>query len=84
MKKMLSVNMILVLLALCGCTSPQENISETRFLFDTVITLTADCSEETMDGAFALCEKYDALLHTEFNGNLYKVSLALPLSQSSR
>ena len=61
MKKLLSVNMILVLLALCGCTSPAENISETRFLFDTVINLTADCSEETMDGAFALCEKYDAL-----------------------
>lgn len=61
MKKMLSVNMILVLLALCGCTSPAENIGETRFLFDTVITLTADCSEETMDGAFALCEKYDGL-----------------------
>lgn len=61
MKKLLSVNMILVLLALCGCTSPQENISETRFLFDTVIKLTADCSEETMDGAFGLCEKYDSL-----------------------
>ena len=61
MKKILSFNMILVLLTLCGCTSPQENISETRFLFDTVIKLTADCSEETMDGAFAVCEKYDEL-----------------------
>lgn len=63
MKKLLSVNMILVLLALCGCTANQENISETRFLFDTVINLTADCSEEVMDGAFSLCEKYDGLFN---------------------
>ena len=61
MKKLLTLNMVFVLLALCGCTPDTENISDTRFMFDTVITLTADCDEETLDGAFSLCEKYDKL-----------------------
>ena len=57
MKKIISVNLTLVLLMLCGCAS-QEN-KDTRFLLDTVVSLTADCDSETLDGAFALCEDYE-------------------------
>ena len=61
MKKIVSLNLSLVLLLLCGCTGKLEN-KDTRFLFDTVVTLTANCSNETLDGAFELCENYEKLL----------------------
>ena len=61
MKKIISLNLGLVLLLLCSCTELQEN-KDTRFLLDTVVTLTADCTADTLDGAFALCEEYEALL----------------------
>ncbi len=61
MKKIISLNLSLVLLLLCGCTNAQEN-KDTRFLLDTVVTLTASCDSETLDGAFALCENYEKLL----------------------
>ena len=61
MKKIVSLNLSLVLLLLCGCTGNLEN-KDTRFLFDTVVTLTANCSNETLDGAFELCENYEKLL----------------------
>lgn len=51
--------MIFVLLLLCGCG--KEN-SETRFLLDTVVRLNAQCDDETLSGAFALCEHYEKML----------------------
>jgi len=61
MKKIISLNLSLVLLFLCGCAELQEN-KDTRFLLDTVVTLTANCSSETLDGAFLLCQDYEKLL----------------------
>lgn len=58
MKKMLSVNMLLVLLMLCGCADTGEN-TDTRFLLDTVVTLTAQCDSETLARAFDLCAEYE-------------------------
>lgn len=52
--------MLLLLLCLCGCRGEQAN-TETRFLLDTVVTLTADCGDEGIDGAFALCARYEQL-----------------------
>lgn len=51
--------MIFVLLLLCSCG--KEN-SETRFLLDTVVRLNAQCDDETLSGAFALCEHYEKML----------------------
>ena len=61
MKKIISLNLSLVLLLVCGCTGTQVN-KDTRFLLDTVVTLTADCDSKTLDGAFLLCENYEQLL----------------------
>lgn len=60
MKKIISINLSLVLLMLCGCAQ-QEN-KDTRFLLDTVVTLAAACDSDTLDGAFVLCEEYEHLL----------------------
>lgn len=61
MKKIISLNLSLVLFILCGCTSNQEN-KNTRFLLDTVVTLTAKCSSKTLNGAFDVCSDYEKKL----------------------
>ncbi len=74
MKRITSVYLIFMLLSLCGCNSNIEN-SETRFVLDTVATLTADCSKETLNGAFELCESYDKLLsRTNKESDVYKLN----------
>lgn len=73
MKKIISVNLTLVLLMLCGCAS-QEN-KDTRFLLDTIVTLTANCDSETLDGAFALCEDYENMLsRTKKGSDVYNLN----------
>ena len=73
MKKFVSLNLSFVLLLLCGCVA-QEN-KDTRFLLDTVVTLTANCSTETLDGAFELCETYEKLLSRTVKGSdVYKLN----------
>ena len=72
MKKFASVYLILLLLSLCGCESEQ---TQTRFVLDTAATLTADCSEEVLNGAFELCEKYDRKLsRTNEKSEVYKLN----------
>lgn len=72
MKKITSVYLIFLLLALCGCESESSN---TRFLMDTVVNLTADCDEETLDGAFLLCEKFDKQLsRTNEQSDVYRIN----------
>lgn len=61
MKKVLTVNLIFVLLLLCGCADGQEN-TDTRFLMDTFVTLSADCSPETIADAFDRCAELERLL----------------------
>lgn len=73
MKKIISLNLSLVLLLLCSC-APQEN-KDTRFLLDTVVTLTASCDSDTLDGAFDLCKDYENLLsRTVENSDVYKLN----------
>lgn len=62
MKKSVTLPMMLILLLLCGCNSGERENSETRFLLDTVCTLTADCEGEVIDGAFSLCEELERTL----------------------
>ncbi len=38
-------------------------------MFDTVVTLTASCNSETLDGAFLLCEEYERLLSRSIEGS---------------
>ena len=73
MKKIISLNLSLVMLLLCGCVQ-QEN-KNTKFLLNTVVTLTANCSKETLDGAFLLCEEYEKLLSRSITeSDVYKLN----------
>lgn len=72
MKKITSVYLILLLLSLCGCESEQ---TQTRFILDTAVTLTADCSQEVLNGAFELCEEYDRRFsRTNEKSEVYKLN----------
>ena len=53
---------MLILLLLCGCNSGETENSETRFLLDTVCTVTADCGDDIINGAFSLCEDLERTL----------------------
>ncbi len=66
---------MLILLLLCGCNSGERENSETRFLLDTVCTLTADCEGEVIDGAFSLCEELERTLSkTLKDSDVYKLN----------
>lgn len=69
MKKILSLVLIAVLLTLCCCTvKPGENTA-TYFYFDTVVTVTADCEKDIIEEAFAICQKYEAMLSRTLEGS---------------
>lgn len=61
MKKLLILLLIPTML-FCGCKdSERKSITQTRILMDTVCTVTADCSKESINGSLDLCEKLDRL-----------------------
>ena len=60
MKKSLTLGTILALSLLCSCAAAQS--SATQIHFDTAVTLTADCSDEILSGAFSLCDDYEKAL----------------------
>ena len=68
MKKIVSLNLCFVLLLLCGCSGNKEN-TDTRFMLDTVVTLTANCDDKTLDGAFELCKEYEKMLSRSVNSS---------------
>lgn len=74
MKKAVSLQMLLILILLCGCNGNKEN-TDTRFVLDTVATLTADCDKDTLDGAFDLCADFERLLsRTVAGSDVYKLN----------
>ncbi|MEE1007335.1 MAG: FAD:protein FMN transferase [Acutalibacteraceae bacterium] len=75
MKKSVTLPMMLVLLLLCGCNSGETENSETRFLLDTVCTVTADCGDDIINGAFSLCENLEhTLSKTLKDSDVYKLN----------
>lgn len=64
----------LVLVSFCACSKDAEN-SETRFLLDTVVTLSAQCSDNVLSSAFGECERYEKLLSTNIDSSdVYKLN----------
>ena len=61
MNKNIFVCVSVMAILLCGCQAVKSE-SQTRFVLDTVATLTADCDKKTLDGAFDLCLSYEDLL----------------------
>jgi len=83
MKKRFSVYIILLLFSLCGCDRNNE-VSETRFVLDTVATLTADCDEKTLDGAFTVCSDYEKMFsRTIENSDVHKLNDSLSFTEVS-
>lgn len=75
MKKSVTLPMMLVLLLLCGCNSGETENSETRFLLDTVCTVTADCGDDIINGAFSVCENLERTLSkTVTDSDVYKLN----------
>ena len=58
MKKLFIV--ALIPLMLCGCK--KEQITNTKECLDTTYTITADCNEKTLNGAFEVCLESEKLL----------------------
>ncbi|MDO4607635.1 MAG: FAD:protein FMN transferase [Clostridia bacterium] len=76
MKKIFVTLSALVICLSCGCTETYEN-SDTQFLFDTVVTLTADCDDKTLESAFSLCRNYEYLLSRNIkDSDVYKINHA--------
>ena len=75
MKKSVTLPMMLVLLLLCGCNSGETEKSETRFLHDTECTVTADCGDDIINGAFSVCENLERTLSkTLKDSDVYKLN----------
>lgn len=75
MKKNVTLPMMLILLLLCGCNSGETENSETRFLLDTVCTVTADCGDDIINGAFSLCEDLErSLSKTLKDSDVYRLN----------
>lgn len=75
MKKNITLPMMLILLLLCGCNSGETENSETRFLLDTVCTVTADCGDDIINGAFSLCEDLERTLSkTVKDSDVYRLN----------
>lgn len=71
--------MLLLLLLLCGCSQDENKAlnSETRFLLDTACTVSADCDNETLSGAFAVCGELERLLSRTVKGSdVYRLNEA--------
>ena len=71
--------MLLLLLLLCGCSQDENKAlnSETRFLLDTACTVSADCDNETLSGAFAVCEELEKRLSRTAKGSdVYRLNEA--------
>lgn len=75
MRKNTTLPLVLLLLLLCGCGGNDRLNSQTRFLMDTAAKIAADCGDETLNGAFDLCERLDRTLsRTNKESDVYKLN----------
>ncbi len=76
MKNFSRVFTVLFLISLCGCSKSGQT-SETRFLLDTVVTISADCSQELINQAFEKISDYEKLFSvTVKNSDVSKLNSA--------
>ncbi|MBO5093674.1 MAG: FAD:protein FMN transferase [Lachnospiraceae bacterium] len=74
-KRSLCILLSAAVLLCSGCGKNAEPVSKTEFYFDTVITITLyddlkpERSEEILNGCFALCETYEAMLSRTKKGS---------------
>lgn len=68
MRDRITWSTFLLLFLLCACTPEGEN-TQTRFVLNTVAQITADCDDETLNGAFSLCEELERKLSRTVEGS---------------
>lgn len=77
MRKTSAIPVLLLLLLICGCSREEEKElnSQTRFLLDTVAEISSDCDDETLNGAFVLCEELEKKLsRTVAGSDVYRLN----------
>ncbi|MCQ2455032.1 MAG: FAD:protein FMN transferase [Clostridia bacterium] len=75
MKKITSLGMALALVFLVGCENAPKTQKSSRFLLDTIVTLEAECDEQTLNEAFSLCSDLENLLSkTKKQSDVYKLN----------
>lgn len=75
MKKYFALILILILLFCSGCNTKVYTATETFFIMDTVVTISADCDGKVIKEAFELCKYYDNLLsRTKECSDIYKIN----------
>lgn len=75
MRKNTTLPLVLLLLLLCGCNGNEQLNSQTRFLMDTAAQISASCDDETLNGAFLLCERLDRTLsRTNKESDVYRLN----------
>lgn len=75
MKKFLSVliSLVTVVTLFAGCKHSENTVN--RLLFDTAVTLTAECERSVLLEAISLCEHYENLLsRTKETSDVYKIN----------
>ncbi|MBE6770490.1 MAG: FAD:protein FMN transferase [Ruminococcaceae bacterium] len=75
MKKFLCVliSLVTVVTLFAGCSHSENTVN--RLLFDTAVTLTADCERSVLMEAVSLCEGYENLLsRTKEGSDVYKIN----------
>lgn len=75
MKKFLSVliSLVTVVTLFAGCKHSENTVN--RLLFDTAVTLTAECERSVLLEAISLCEHYENLLsRTKEGSDVYKIN----------
>ncbi len=75
MKKFLSVliSLVTVVTLFAGCKHSENTVN--RLLFDTAVTLTAECERSVLLEAVSLCEHYENLLsRTKEESDVYKIN----------
>lgn len=68
MRKFFAIILCFSLIMLASCGQNKEN-TDTRILMNTVVTITADCSEETISRSFDLCTELEEKLSRTVNGS---------------
>ena len=75
MRKCIALLLIVILLFTASCSGKVYKSSETFFMMDTVVTISADCDSEIIKEAFSLCRNYENMLsRTKEGSDIYKIN----------
>lgn len=75
MRKFIALFLITALLFCCSCSRKVYKTTETFFMMDTVVTISADCDSQIIKEAFDLCTYYENMLsRTKEGSDIYNIN----------